>query len=123
MVRKATRRPTRTPSRSRKTSRPASRNTSAKPRRGSGEAHLTDLFTFLTKRLPDFIEEEFDRLDVARNESELFRELASLPDSTLRKAGLRREDLPRVVLSAFHLVDASKRRGKAKGRPPTKRAA
>jgi hypothetical protein len=60
--------------------------------------------------LPDFIEEEIKRLDIARSDAELFRELANLPDATLRKVGLRREDLPRFVLSAFHLIKASKTR-------------
>jgi hypothetical protein len=75
---------------------------------------VTDIFNFLTGRLPAMILEEFERLDLARNESELFRALASLPDATLRRAGLRRAELPRYVLSVFHVVDAGRgRRGMA----------
>jgi hypothetical protein len=110
MARTATRRSTRS-SNQKKTSRNRRRALNPKRLPYADEAQtVTDVFHFLTSTLPEFIEEEFERLDIARSESELFRELANLPDATLRKAGLRREDLPRLVLSAFHLIKTTKRR-------------
>ncbi|MGE5540357.1 MAG: hypothetical protein ACM30I_17205 [Gemmatimonas sp.] len=128
MVRQATRR---SPTSSKRTAR--TKTTTRKTRRAfdpkrlpyAAEAQtVTDVFNFLTQRLPDFIAEEFDRLDVARSESELFRALSSLPDSVLRKAGLRRQDLPRYILSAFHFVNMAKgRKRRARTRRPAARRA
>jgi hypothetical protein len=130
MVRKTTRRSPRTSARrtSRRTTSSAGRTVAA--RRGKDEGIVTGLFEFLTKRLPQFLDEEFEQIRLARSESEMFQALSNLPDSELRKAGLRREDLPRFVLSAFNLINMSRdgRRSQtgSRGRPrrgPAKRAA
>jgi hypothetical protein len=132
MVRKTTRRSPRTTAGRTASRRTASRRSassaSAAARRGKDGGVVTGLFEFLTKRLPQFLDDEFEQIRLARSESEMFQELSKLPDSELRKAGLRREDLPRFVLSCFNLINMTRdgRRSQARRRArsaPAKRAA
>lgn len=69
----------------------------------------SDVFDFFGHRLPAFIDREFGYLDEASSESDLFRTLTALPDSRLKRAGIKREELPKLFLNAFHLLRVAKR--------------
>jgi hypothetical protein len=89
------------------------------------ETRLVDkVIDFLFNRLPSFVSRELHNIDVAVTEANLFRELSDLPDAALKKAGLKRSDLPALVASMVRLMNFSKgRKGQlvrpdAKGRRP-----
>ena len=73
---------------------------------------VNDVFDFLAKRLPAFIEREASSFGAVWAEADVFRALSALPDSALKKAGIDRADLPALVLSAFHLIKVSRKRRK-----------
>lgn len=77
-----------------------------------------DVIDFLFTRLPNFIARELHDLDIAVDRANLYRELSGLPDPVLKKAGLKRSDLPALVASTLRLVDLSNGRT---GRPFAKR--
>jgi hypothetical protein len=91
----------------------------------------TEIIEFFTDDLPAYIARKSDHFDLAWAEADMFRTLAALPDSTLKKAGLDRTDLPALVLSAFHLIrvsdkkrrKSSRRATSARKRRPAKRRA
>jgi hypothetical protein len=74
-----------------------------------------DALEFLFDRLPSYIVSELRNIDIAVDEANLYRELSSLSDATLKRAGLKRSDLPALVASAFHLIRLS---GARAGRRP-----
>jgi len=78
----------------------------------------SDVFDFFGHRLPAFIDREFGYLDEAWSESNLFRALTALPDSRLKRAGITRAELPKLVLNAFHLLRVAKRQRES-ARPRT----
>jgi hypothetical protein len=79
-----------------------------------------DVLEFLFDRLPRYVASELRNIDIAVDEANLYRELSSLSDETLRRAGLKRSDLPALVASAFHLIRLSQGRSGTRGRraPP-----
>jgi hypothetical protein len=79
-----------------------------------------DALEFLFDRLPTYIASELRNIDIAVDEANLYRELSSLSDATLKQAGLKRSDLPALVASAFHLIRLSNGRA---GRRPRRAAA
>ena len=80
----------------------------------------SEFVEFFTDTLPDFIARESNALDVAWAEADLFNALAALSDRDLKKLGVKRVDIPALVLSAFHLVHIARKR---KRKPARKAAA
>jgi hypothetical protein len=118
--------------------RKTTRKTAPKPtRRGLNPATLpyadetqaaNDVIDFLFMRLPDFIARELRNIDIAIDRANLYRELSGLSDSALKKAGLKRSDLPALVVRTLRLIEVSngrtaKRRSPAVKRTTTKRKA
>lgn len=102
------------------------RKTQRKTRRALDPAKLpyaeetqaaNEVIDFLFNRLPGFIARELHDIDIAVTEANLFRELSSLSDESLARAGLKRSDLAALVASTFHLINLAERRKGRRARP------
>lgn len=82
--------------------------------RRKGESSLGgEIVDFFVNRLPSFIRDEAHLIDQGLTEANLFRELNDLPDSALKRMGLKRQDIPLYVACAVNMIDICKGRGGA----------
>lgn len=82
----------------------------------------SDIVAFFTDSLPNFISREFDLLNLAWAENDLFNTLSGLPDRELKKRGITRADIPALMMSTFHLSRLAKNRKRRPARKAKKKS-
>ena len=81
----------------------------------------SEFVEFFTDKLPNYISREFELLDIAWAENDLFDLLSSMPEREFKKRGMPRADIPTLMLSTFHLLNVAKKRKRKRARKAAKK--